>query len=57
MSWLGWLAAGYLGYWFAQPYLRGIFWWAWYDGDLSPAGKPAEQVLSKWYQRLAEAGN
>ncbi|MCI0622147.1 MAG: hypothetical protein L0387_10850 [Acidobacteria bacterium] len=54
---MSWLAAGYLGYWFAQPYLRGIFWWAWYDGDLSPAGKPAEQVLSKWYQRLAEAGN
>lgn len=40
-----------------QPWLHGVFWWAWYDGDLSPAGKPAEQVLSKWYRRLAEVGH
>ena len=40
-----------------QPWLRGIFWWAWHDGELSPAGKPAEQILSTWYRRLAEVGN
>jgi len=35
-----------------RPWLRGVFWWAWYDGDFSPAGKPAEQVLRAWYQGL-----
>jgi hypothetical protein len=36
------------------PWLRGYYWWAWLDGDFSPAGKPAEQVLRAWYARADE---
>lgn len=37
-----------------KPWLHGIFWWAWHDGDFSPAGKPAEETLRTWYLGLAE---
>ena len=50
-------AAGYeaiLRTFAGKPWLRGIFWWAWYDGDFSPAGKPAEQTLRIWYRDHAE---
>jgi hypothetical protein len=50
-------AAGYeaiLRTFAGKPWLRGIFWWAWYDGDFSPAGKPAEQTLRTWYRDHAE---
>ncbi len=32
-----------------KPWMQGYFWWAWLDGDFSPAGKPAETVLRQWY--------
>lgn len=41
-----------------RPWLAGIYWWAWlsspehrgpHDPSYSPAGKPAEWVLKRWY--------
>lgn len=49
-------AAGYeavLQTFAGKPWLHGIFWWAWHDGDFSPAGKPAEETLRTWYRSLS----
>lgn len=37
-----------------KTWLHGIFWWAWHDGDFSPAGKPAEETLRTWYLGLSK---
>ena len=43
-----------------KPWFYGLYWWKWYsdldpgsirDGDFTPRGKPAEQVLSEWYRK------
>ena len=43
-----------------RPWFYGMYWWKWHsdmrqggpaDGDFTPRHKPAEQVLSEWYQR------
>jgi hypothetical protein len=50
-------AAGYeaiLRTFAAKPWLHGMFWWAWHDGEFSPTGKPAEETLRTWYRNLAE---
>ena len=45
-------AAGYeaiLRTFAGKPWLHGIFWWTWHDGDFSPTGKPAEDTPRAWY--------
>lgn len=37
-----------------KPWMQGYFWWAWLDGDFSPADKPAEGVLRAWYAKQAQ---
>jgi hypothetical protein len=41
-----------------QPWFAGVFWWLWradathggtFDSDFTPHGKPAEEVLRRWY--------
>ena len=41
-----------------EPWFAGVFWWLWradashggtYDSDFTPHGKPAEEVLRRWY--------
>jgi hypothetical protein len=41
-----------------RPWLKGIDWWKWptqldrggpKNDDFTPNGKPAEQVVAKWY--------
>ena len=41
-----------------RPWLKGIYWWKWptqldrggpKNDDFTPNGKPAEQVVAKWY--------
>ncbi len=43
---------------YKRPWFAGMFWWKWpsdgrsgglADGSYTPAGKPAEQILRKWY--------
>ncbi len=43
-----------------RPWFYGMYWWKWHsdlrhggmtDGDFTPRGKPAERLLSEWYQR------
>ncbi len=43
-----------------RPWFYGMYWWKWHsdmnqggpsDGDFTPRGKPAEQILSDWYRR------
>ncbi len=45
--------------WSKEPYFQGLFWWKFYEKpekgvphsvDYSPRGKPAENVLRKWYK-------
>jgi len=44
---------------FALPFVRGVYIWKWFSDsrdergptDFSPAGKPAETVLGRWYRR------
>lgn len=45
-----------------QPWFRGMFWWKWPsdgrgggidDGSYTPLGKPATEVIRRWYTRLA----
>ncbi|MDL1873309.1 hypothetical protein FBR05_14100 [Deltaproteobacteria bacterium PRO3] len=41
--------------WKNTPELAGVFWWVWFDPGgpkdpgFSPRGKPAEEILRKWY--------
>ena len=44
----------------AQPWLAGIYWWNWdtspyqggaNDGNFTPHGKPAEEILRSYYLR------
>ncbi len=48
-----------------QPWFGGVYWWKWFtrpnqggpdDSDYSPRAKPAEQVLRRYYQAAAAAG-
>ena len=43
-----------------RPWFHGMYWWKWHSdlrrggeaqGGFTPLGKPAEQILSEWYQR------
>ncbi len=44
-----------------QPWLAGLYWWKWpsqgdgnaYDGSYSPIGKPALQIVARWYGRVS----
>lgn len=47
----------------AQPWCRGMYWWKLYEKpergvshahDYTPRGKPAEEVLRRWYRRQAD---
>ncbi|MCY3738829.1 MAG: hypothetical protein OXG13_20685 [Gemmatimonadaceae bacterium] len=43
-----------------RPWFHGMYWWKWHSdlrggeeqGGFTPHGKPAERVLTEWYQRL-----
>ena len=42
---------------YRQPWFAGLYWWKWpshgnsipYDGSYNPLGKPAADVLARWY--------
>ncbi|MBI4188769.1 MAG: hypothetical protein HY529_06150 [Chloroflexi bacterium] len=45
-------------YLWGRPWLKGIFWYQWFaftsaprshDGGIAPYGKPAEEVIKKYY--------
>jgi len=52
-----------LGVFSERPRCAGMFWWKWFSEpaanvssrnryDFPPAGKPAEDVLARWYGRM-----
>lgn len=45
-----------------QPWLKGIYWWKWptyleyggpQDNDFTPNGKPALDIVARWYSRIS----